>query len=116
MITGLERSEGDIRINAREVPERFAVLSICSPDRAPGVTDEVRPIVPVANIPPLASWEHVSNYQLLIYRLDGALSITFVTDCASDDEACQKAGAIERLGYRVEVWRVGTRIQRQERH
>jgi hypothetical protein len=48
--------------------------------------------------------------QLFIYRLDGAPSVIFVTDCATDEDAVQRAGAIAGYGYGVELWSNGIRV------
>jgi len=48
--------------------------------------------------------------QLFIYRLNGALSLIFVTDCASDEDALQKAEEIAGYGYRVELWSNGVLV------
>jgi hypothetical protein len=50
--------------------------------------------------------------ELLIYRLDGRLSVIFVTELHSDNEAIKKADEISRYGYRVEIWRNGIEVGR----
>jgi len=57
-----------------------------------------------------ASCKLQDTRQLFIYRLNGALSLIFVTDCASDEDALQKAEEIARYGYRVELWSNGIRV------
>lgn len=116
MITGLQRSEGNIGLKTEGIRAGFTVLSICGPAHPPEITDGIGSNLLVVNTRTPLPAVHECNYQLLIYRLDGALSVTFVTDCVSRDEACQKADLIENLGYRVEVWRDGTRIEPQKRH
>jgi hypothetical protein len=49
--------------------------------------------------------------ELLIYRLDGRLSVIFITEYRSVFEAIQKAAEIARYGYRVEVWRNGAEVR-----
>ena len=43
------------------------------------------------------------NRELLIYRLEGRLSVIFVTDCSKID-AIKMADEIASCGYRVELW------------
>jgi hypothetical protein len=51
-------------------------------------------------------------WDLLIYRLDGRLSVIFVTTFRNDSEAIKKADEFECYGYRVEVWRNGIEVER----
>jgi len=63
-------------------------------------------------IPAMTSDDMAPVWELLIYRLDGRLSVIFVTTLLSDSEAIEKADELARYGYRVEVWRNGIEVGR----
>jgi len=63
-------------------------------------------------IPVMTSDDMAPVWELLIYRLDGRLSVIFVTTFFSDSEAIEKAEELARYGYRVEVWRNGIEVGR----
>ena len=111
MVTGLEQRGSNVRFTTREAFGRLASLSrhdaigLLGADRAVAASS----VVADAFSPTMV--ERNSIRQLLIYRLNGVLSIIFVTDCETDGDAFKKADAIAKLGYRVEVWRDGAEIQ-----
>jgi hypothetical protein len=78
---------------------------------SPTLVAKTKPLA--LDVPSMALVKQGSLRQLLIYRLNGTLSVIFVTDCKTDDEAVQKADAIAALGFRVEVWRDGSEVQRE---
>lgn len=114
MITGRDLRRDDVRLTTRETVGRLASRS-----RHDAITElrSDEAVAPRSVITDSLSQELVersSIRRLLIYRLTGALSVTFITDCETDGEALQKADAIAKLGYRVEVWRDGAEVRCQE--
>jgi len=65
-----------------------------------------------SRIPAMTSDDMAPVWELLFYRLDGRLSVIFVTTFLSDSEAIKKADELAHYGYRVEVWRNGTEVGR----
>jgi hypothetical protein len=50
--------------------------------------------------------------ELRLYHSDGALSLVYLGTFESDGKAISEAKILARYGYRIDVWRDGTRVGR----
>jgi hypothetical protein len=55
---------------------------------------------------------NTASREFRIYRPDGVLSVVYFTAFETDERAIAEAEKIARYGYRVDIWRGRTRIER----